>query len=94
MNNKIKNIVFNSLLGFLICIIIGLLFFGPNIFNHKLHAFQMVLFGLSGALFFSVYNFSNLKETIIVGTLLFVANFVFQGKAVTIVTILRDFVFL
>lgn len=93
IDKKITNIFLNSLFGFLLCVLIGLVFFGTNIFNPKLHTFQIVLFGIVGSIFYSVHKYGSLKESYVIGILLFIANFVFQGKAVTFVTILRDLVF-
>ncbi len=93
MKNKIVNISFNSIIGFSICIILGLIFFGTNIFNFYSHALQITSFGLVGAIFFSFYKYGTKKEAGFVGGLLFIINLILLGKKPLLIYYLRDLVF-
>lgn len=60
----------NALLGLLFCLAVGFLFTGKRIFIATTPPFQFVIFGLSGALHFSVLKFSTLRNFLFPAALL------------------------
>lgn len=93
MSSKIKKIVFNTLAGFLLCVIVGFLFYGADLFAFKDSRTQIIIYGLAGSLFFSVLKYKNIRETIFIGVTLFVLNvLIIQGRNITLNFVIRDLV--
>jgi len=93
MENRIRNILLNTLFGSLVCIIFGVLIYGIEIFDFQSSRSQIFVFGIYGAVFFSVLKYGKRKELIFIGVLIFVVNIILQGKSITFNYFLRDLLF-
>jgi len=93
MENRIRNILLNTLFGSLVCIIFGVLIYGIEIFDFQSSRSQIFVFGIDGAVFFSVLKYGKRKELIFIGVLIFVVNIILQGKSITFNYFLRDLLF-
>ena len=93
MENRIRNILLNTLFGSLVCIIFGVLIYGIEIFDFQSSRSQIFVFGIYGAVFFSVLKYGKRKELIFIGVLIFVVNIILQGKSITFNFFLRDLLF-
>jgi hypothetical protein len=90
MNDEIKSLVLNALFGFIVCILLGLLFFGVSIFNFHVPIGIIVISGFYGAIFYSVIKYRNSKEQIFIAFALFILDFIIQGRAITMTFLIRD----
>jgi hypothetical protein len=94
MRNDIKYLIVNSLFGFVVCGIIGILMYDFTIFKFNDSRSQLISFGLFGAIFYSVLKYGKPTEIIFVGLMIFVGNVLFQGRALTLDFLIRDIVFM
>jgi hypothetical protein len=95
MNNEIKNLLLTALFGFVICVILGLLFYGTSIFFIcRLPSSVVVADGFYGAVFYSVLRYCKTKEQILTGIALLILQIIIWGKLAHITFLIRDFVFM
>jgi hypothetical protein len=93
MKNNIKNILLNTLFGFTLCVVIGLVFYGTTIFDITDSRSQLFLFGFYGALFYSILKFGKPKEVLFIGIMIFAGHMILQGNTLTLKFIIRDAIF-
>jgi drug/metabolite transporter (DMT)-like permease len=95
MNTETKNLAMTALSGFAVCLILGLIFFGANIFSfHHSHAVVVLLNGFYGAVFYSVLKYRNRKEQILTAFVILILDLIVHGKGMSSVLLLRDILFI
>ena len=94
MSKKLTNIIYTAILGFLACILLGVLIQGMRIFDYQSHAFQITSFGIMGSIFFSINKYGRKRELVFTGLMLFIANLVLYGKLLTFLYLIRDIGFI
>ena len=93
--NKFYQFFLITFFGMLGSILIGLIFFGTSIFVPTRTSFQFVMSGLYGSLFFSLLEFSDIKELIYaILVILILQLIIFSGRDVSIIFVIRDLFYL
>jgi hypothetical protein len=89
MNAEIKSLLLNAACGFAVCIIIGLLFFGPAIFKSHNTSFIIIADGFYGAVFYSVLKYNKYKEQLFTGFAIVLLNILLPGISITIIYLIQ-----
>ena len=95
MNNRTNyRIILMTFFGLLGSTIIGFIFFQSSIFLPRLTNFQFIAFGLSGALFYSFFEYKSTKDQLLVFILVIILNLIiFSGRFLSLKLFLRDLLF-
>jgi hypothetical protein len=89
------NIILLTLFGFAGSILIGLIFYGQQIFIPNLSKFQFVAFGIIGSILFGLQKHGSLKDQMLGLILIFILNLViFSGKSISLSLVIRDILYL
>ncbi|MCX6173590.1 MAG: hypothetical protein NTZ27_02415 [Ignavibacteriales bacterium] len=94
MNSNIKSLLLTAVFGFVVCILLGLLFFGTAIFNFRYPVSVIVLSGFYGAIFFSVLKYQKKKEQFLTAFVILILDLLLQGKSITTKFLIRDIIFI
>ncbi|MEJ2053243.1 MAG: hypothetical protein P8X42_04920 [Calditrichaceae bacterium] len=85
-NNKQQLVFF--IIGAAICIILGLIFFGQNIFNTRSLLFGIITGGITGAAAFALFNAKRNRDAVFISILLFIITYFISGKGYFITQLL------
>jgi hypothetical protein len=77
---KLKNFIFLTLSGLIVCMIIGLILAGTNILLPNHLAFRFTFFGLFGSLLYAVLKFSSNRDFIFITILFYILDVIIIGQ--------------
>jgi hypothetical protein len=93
--NKFYQFFLMTFFGMLGSILIGLIFFSTSVFVPTHTTFQFVISGLYGSLFFSLLEFSDIKDQVYAILVILVLQLIiFTGRYISITLIIRDLFYL
>ena len=95
MKYETKNLILTALSGFVLCIVIGLIFKGTLIFNYCSSSFIITVDGFCGAVFYSVLKYRNIKEQILTGiVILFIPVLIHGGSIASLMHLTGILIFI
>lgn len=94
MKTEIKDLLLTTAFGFILCMILGFVFFGTTIFKLRYSLASILFYGLYGSIFLSVLKYRNKKETILTAVSIFIINWVIASGNLRPSFLLRDLLYM
>ena len=80
MDINFKSMFSLILFGSVSCVILGLVFFGLNVFNFQSPFFQFFSYGIVGSVSFSLFQSHRIRDSIFINILLFIILYFASGR--------------
>lgn len=94
-SSKISDVILLTFFGFIGSVLIGFLFYNNQIFISNRTAFQFIVYGFFGSLFFSLLKYRSRKDQTFGIVIMFLINLVIIiGKSVSMTIIIRDVLYM
>jgi hypothetical protein len=92
MNNNLKNFFFTILFGSVACLLLGMLAYGPAIYNIHNPRCVIMIYGISGSLLYSVDKYFGIRERVYAFLLVIIIMIITQGKTHYPVVYIRNII--